>query len=132
MLQPLRITSREELAVQGLWSIQIAGEIAGQCGIVVLMNGTIQGGDGAYLYRGRYEIRDQTIKGTILVRTISSNFFRFMALLDAFEWVFEGILECNDLIVGEIAHAKDRNVTLPIEFRKQAPLPPAAVGSSVN
>jgi hypothetical protein len=132
MLQPLRITSREELAVQGLWLLQIAGEIGGKSGIVILMNGAIQGGDGAYLYRGRYEIHDQTIKGTILVCTITSNFFRFMSLLDASEYVFEGTLERNQLIRGEIARVKDPNVSLPIEFRKQAPLPPVAVGTPVN
>jgi hypothetical protein len=132
MLQPLRITSSEELAVQGLWTLQVAGEIGGRGSIVILMNGVIQGGDGAYLYRGQYQIHDQTISGTILVCTISSNFYRFLALLDASEYVFEGTVECNQLIKGEIARVRDPNVSIPIEFRKQAPLPPAAVGTLVN
>jgi hypothetical protein len=132
LLQPLRILSQEELALQGIWFIQVAGEPAAPGAVVMMMNGTIQGGDGAYLYRGRYEISNRMVKAKLTVSNLSSRFFRCMCLLDAFEWEFEGTVQCGDLIVGRLIQVKAPNVIFLIEFRKQAALPSVAVATSAN
>ncbi len=128
----LRMRSKEELDVQGVWFIQAFGDCSGLGAIVTMMNGVIHGGDCAFLYCGQYEVSRQEVKARLAVMTLSASPFRCLCLLDAFEWEFEGVLQHRDLIIGHVIPIKDRGTKLRIEFRKQAPLPVAAVATSAN
>lgn len=75
----------------GLWTVEFISTVNrfGR-GVLILSNGRLLGGDAGYYYSGHYEIRNNTIQGSVNVTRFDANSISVFGDIDRFSLSFSG------------------------------------------
>jgi hypothetical protein len=98
--------------MEGFWTVQFTGVQGFGFGVVTLIGGQIFGGDGGFLYTGRYTDQANTLKVSIHVRRYAPGVSSVMGR-DEFD------LELNGALSGNGIAATGSIPGTPLQFRAQ-------------
>lgn len=108
--------------IEGFWIVQFQGIQGNGGGVALFVKGRILGGDGAYLYEGTYELRQNLVKARARIRNFLPGVPNVLGVTGDFDLLIEGTLERN-IITGTATPAKGSPAGIVVKLTKHADLP---------
>jgi hypothetical protein len=107
--------------IDGLWIVQFHGPQGVGGGVAVFTKGQILGGDSGFTYAGTYDLKDNVLRGKVLVKNFDPAVPNVLGIPGDFDLILDAKVEGNE-IAGTGALAKLPDSKIVVRLRKSADL----------
>jgi len=108
-------------AMEGLWIVQFEGTSGGGGGAVVLVQGRVLGGDGAFVYTGTYQRDGAKIGARVLVRNYNPAMESALGIKGNYELTLQGTIQ-GEVIKGSASLVNQEGPGMVFKLTKVSPL----------
>jgi|SRR5580692_2759722 hypothetical protein len=99
----------------GLWMVKFHGPQGVGGGVAVFTKGQILGGDSGFTYAGTYDLKDNLLKGKVLVRNFDPAVSNVLGIPGDFELLLDAKVQGNEITgTGALAKLPDSKIVVKL------------------